>query len=80
MCARAMPPEPSMPITSASGRDMYFTPSPPSAPTRMCCRTPSLMSASGSPVSIEVRKISPQNRPGFVQYFSSVTTDPFVWV
>lgn len=38
----------------------YLTPMPPSAPTRMCCRYPSLMKASGSPVSIEVSRINPQ--------------------
>jgi hypothetical protein len=37
-------------------------PAPP--PTRICCNTPSLMKASGSPFSIEVRKINPQNVPG----------------
>jgi hypothetical protein len=39
---------------------MYFTPMAPSPPTRMCCSTPSLMIASGSPVSIDVRNTSPQ--------------------
>jgi hypothetical protein len=40
--------------------------------TRMCWSTPSLMKASGSPVSTDVKKISPQKRPGRMQYFSCV--------
>ena len=74
MWVRDMPPDPSMPTTSASLRAMYFTPMPPSPATRMCWRMPSLMKASGSPFSIEVRKIRPQNVPGWVQYFSWVRT------
>ena len=65
-----------MPTTRASFLAMYLTPIAPSAPTRMCWSTPSFMSASGSPVSIEVRKIRPQKRPGREEYFSSVTTSP----
>ena len=74
MWVRAIPPEPSIPTTSASSFAMYLTPMPPSAPTRMCCKWPSLMKASGSPFSIEVSRIRPQNSPGRVQYFSCVTT------
>ena len=70
----AMPPEPSMPTVAASAFAIYFTPMPPSPPTRICCSTPSLMKASGSPVSMEVSRISPQNRPGREQYFSWVVT------
>ncbi len=74
MCERAMPPDPSMPTTAAPRRARCFTPIAPSAPTRMCCSTPSLMMASGSPVSIAVSSTSPQNEPGRTQYFSCVTT------
>jgi len=35
-----------------------------------------MMNASGSPVSVEVRKISPQNRPGRTQCFSRVMAPP----
>src|SRR5262249_13167913 len=64
---------PSMPTTSASSFAMYLTPMPPSPPTRICWRWPSLRKASGSPFSIEVSRIRPQNRPGRMQYFSCVT-------
>ena len=55
-----MPPEPSMQTTEESGRERCLTPIPAPPPTRMCCRTPSLTMASGSPFNALNRKISPQ--------------------
>ena len=68
-----MPPEPIIPTTAASSRARYFAPRPAHPPTRMCCSTPSLMMASGSPLRVLHRKIKPQKVPGSTQYFSSVT-------
>jgi len=61
-----------MPRTSASCRAIYLAPMPESAPTLMCCKYPSLISASGSPFQMLLSKIKPQNRPGRTQYFSWV--------
>ena len=66
-----MPPEPSIPTVCESGRDRYRTPSPAPPPTRMCCRMPSLIIASGSPSRVLNSMMSPQYVPGSMQYFSS---------
>src|SRR5206468_3215715 len=59
-CERAMPPEPRSPSVPQSSRAMRAVPMALSAATRRCCRVPSLMMASGSPVSTSVRNTRPQ--------------------
>ncbi len=68
---RAMPPEPIIPTVLLSSRDRYLTPSPAPPATRTCCRTPSLIIATGSPVRALKRNSRPQNVPGCRAYLFS---------
>ena len=73
-----MPPDPIMPTDVAFWRARYLAPIPPPPPTRMCCSTPSLMIASGSPFLVLNSMMRPQKVPGSTQYlFSRHTPDSF---
>ena len=61
-----------MPMVLESSRERCLAPIPAPPPTRMCCNSPSLIIASGSPFSEENTMINPQKVPGCMQYFSSV--------
>lgn len=60
-----------MPTRRASERASRRAPTPAAAPTRMCCRCPSLRIASGSPFAVLNSSTNPQYVPGCMQYFFS---------
>ena len=62
-----------MPTVLASSRASSRVPMPAAPPTRICCISPSFMMASGSPLAQLYKNTSPQNVPGVMQYFDSVT-------
>ena len=73
---RAIPPDPIIPSISESLRLRYFAPIAAPPPTRICCRTPSFIIASGAPLPVLNKYTNPQYFPGSTQnLFETFTAD-----